>query len=332
VPWTRQSYRPYGNTALLDGIGEALSRFESMPDSNDERVSFLVLVITDGEENNSFKHKNPVKFRNLLNRLQDTGRYSVAVLVPRGHKAKFCSNHGIPEGNVAEWEQTKHGAAQATQHTQDGLRSYMTQRSSGEQGTKSFFADLSRVTSSDVKAALVNVSDQVNVLAVDRNNELIKDFCVRKTGAAYQPGTAYYELVKNEKEVQDYKQFFIASSDMHEVYGGAAARALLNLPSSGTIRLKPGMQGKWNVFVESTSYTRKLPLGTRVIYTGKMGNMPAQGTMVSSPAPVAAATRFVPSVKQTAAPRASAKPRTCQGCRKRRILVKLQLCRECSNK
>lgn len=53
-------------TPLFDSVGDLIEQFESVPDANDPEVSFLVMAITDGAENASFKY-NP---RNLSKRLE----------------------------------------------------------------------------------------------------------------------------------------------------------------------------------------------------------------------------------------------------------------------
>ena len=84
-----------------------------------------------------------------------------------------------------------------------------------------------------------------------------------KTGQ-YKLGTVFYQLTKRE-EVQDNKRFIVWDKNSGEYYTGAEARSLLKLPSTGTIKLIPGANDQFEVFVQSNSVNRKLVGGTKVV-------------------------------------------------------------------
>ncbi len=51
-PLRESEYHTNGSsTPLYDSVGELIEILEKVPDANDPSVSFLVMVITDGEEN-----------------------------------------------------------------------------------------------------------------------------------------------------------------------------------------------------------------------------------------------------------------------------------------
>ena len=264
--WTTEQYRPDGSTALLDAIGKTLTHFKSMPDADSENSSFLVLAITDGEENSSIEFKNTKKFLTLLNSLQDTERFTVAVMVPRGYKAAFCKNFGVPDGNVTEWEATIAGSAEASRVTTSSVGNYLLSRSSGVRSTRTFFANVAALSTADVAGELSDITATCRSYVVDKDDEIISDFCARVTGRPYVKGSAYYELVKSE-EVQRKKKIVIMDAVSGKLYSGTGARRMLGIDVSDTIHFRPGNTGKWRVFVESTSYTRKLKSGTTVVYT-----------------------------------------------------------------
>ncbi len=99
----------------------------------------------------------------------------------------------------------------------------------------------------------------------------IREFCEQKTKKPFLKGAAFYELIKPEKEVQDYKQIVIRDRTTGSVYAGANARHLLGLPDYGTVKLVPGDHSKYDVFVQSTSTNRKLTPHTRVLYFPDVG-------------------------------------------------------------
>ncbi len=50
-----------GTTALLDATGQAIVDLSAIPGSDLENVSFLILVLTDGAENNSASTRGALK-------------------------------------------------------------------------------------------------------------------------------------------------------------------------------------------------------------------------------------------------------------------------------
>lgn len=227
-------------------------------------VSFLVMVVTDGQENASIKwdaHSLAAKICNL----QATDRWTFVFRVPRGYRLALA-RLGIPEGNILEWDQTERGVAAATVATEQAFTQYYSARSRGETMTKSFYTtDLSNVKSSTVKAKLVDISKDVQFFNVTDTDQ-IKPFIEQKTGRGYVAGTAFYQLTKKESEVQDYKQIALREKKSGKVYTGVEARNLLGLPHNGTVMVAPGNHGMYDLFIESTSVNRKLLPGTQVLY------------------------------------------------------------------
>lgn len=98
----------------------------------------------------------------------------------------------------------------------------------------------------------------------------IASFLTLKTKQAYHKGTGFYQLSKSEKAVQDYKIIVARNKSTGAVYGGIKQiRQLLGLPESGTISLRPGDHGDWDLFIQSTSTNRVLMPGTSALYWEK---------------------------------------------------------------
>jgi hypothetical protein len=290
-------------------------------------------------------------------------------MVPPRTKDSFCWQFQVEPGNVREWEQTDAGITQATVATSQSMNSYFTSRARGVTSTNAFYADMSNVSTADVQKALVDVSSQVHIWTVPAHQHdiQIRTFCEQQSGKPFLRGAAFYELVKSEKEVQDYKQILIRDRQTGAVYGGDSARQLLNLGNVyGTIKLRPGYLGKWDIFIQSTSMNRKLTANSRVIYCPLVG-MPlqegpsaggvvqplAQPTAAVAPFPVPA---IQPVISPTPAPAYAAKKvhhlvgpavggipgnkklpsgrspqRKCHGsCGKRRVLSAAGFCKPCS--
>lgn len=268
-----------GSTPLFDSVGEAIDLLKSVPDFNDEDVSFLVMVITDGQENSSRRWTGESIGRECK-RLQATDRWTFAFRVPRG-EARNLERVGIPGGNIMEWDQTERGFEQATWTNTSAISNYYTSRSAGLKSVSTFYSDLSGVKPQDLKKNCVDIQNEVDVWKVGSDTELVREFCEKRSKRPFLKGAAFYELVKTEPKVQDYKQVAIRDRQTGAVYAGPSARQMLGLPSYGTVRLVPGDHSKYDVFVQSTSVNRKLTPHTRVLYWKNAGVPYVEG--VSSP-------------------------------------------------
>lgn len=257
-------------TPLFDSVGELIEMFEKVPDANDPEVSFLLMIITDGEENSS-RRWNANSLANKIRQLTATDRWTFVFRVPRGG-GRTLARLGIPQGNILEWDQTERGTLQAAQRDQEAFTEYFKGRSAGATSTQKFYTDLSNVTSNDVAVALEDVSKEILIWPVgpSDNNAMIRPFVEERIGLGkMKKGAGFYQLTKTESAVQDYKKILIRDKTTQAVYFGAAARQMLGLPTWGTVKLVPGNHGNFDIFVQSTSVNRKLFQGTSLIYWEK---------------------------------------------------------------
>ena len=251
-----------GSTPLFDSVNELINLLSQVPDANDLDVSFLIQVITDGQDNASVMKGH--QLGQIIKELQSTDRWTFVFRVPRGYRA--LENLGIPAGNIIEWDQTNAGMAAATAATTQAFTSYYSARGRGVKSTSTFYSDLSKVSSAEVKAALNDISSQVKIWPVTVDDELISDFCYKIMNKPMVKGCAFYELSKTENAVQDYKKIIIQDLKNNHIYEGLAARQMLNLPSYGTVKLSPGDHSHYKIFIQSMSMNRKLKKGTSLLY------------------------------------------------------------------
>lgn len=257
-------YKPTGGTPLFDAVAQAITKMKSRLDYGDKEVSYVVLVVTDGEENES--RITPREFTAKLMEAQNTDRWSFAFLLPPGSTRSFCAKYGVPEGNVREWEATAKGVVEAAKAVDAGIGSYFTLRTAGAKSTRGFFTtDLSNVSETMIREKLTDVRGKVKLISVNRV-EMIRPFVEKELGVSYVQGRALYQLTKEEK-VQHHKQVMLRHRIDGAVYGGADARKLLGLPDGLDVKVKPGDHANWDVFVQSTSVNRKLVPGTTLLYT-----------------------------------------------------------------
>lgn len=263
-PWSFNQYVPGGATALWDAVGQAITDMKGIIGANDPDTSFLFLIITDGEENNS-KRYNSESIMELMSSVVATDRWTFAFLVPRSG-VRTLQRSGVPMGNIQPWSNTSAGVKEYGEATRSAFSGYFSARSQGVKATTKFFVtDMTGVNPEQLKAQLKDVSQNYLRLNVPVKTP-ISDFVSKTTGKKYQKGVGFYQLTKAES-IQDYKELIIQDKATNTLYGGPAVRGVLGFPDFGTIRVHPGNHAGYNIFVQSTSVNRKLQGGTEFLMT-----------------------------------------------------------------
>lgn len=263
-PISESQYETSGSgTPLFDSVNELVSVMKQVPDANEKDVSFLVMVITDGEENASTDRMG-AQMQQSIRALQATDRWTFTFRVPKGYGNSLAMKFGIPSGNISEWDQTEKGFTQSTQITTSAVSSYMRSRTMGVTSTGKFYADLSNVSQSAIRSVLTQIYP-TTVLNVEKwNDGLAIKTKVESSGYSYNLGEWYYELTKTEK-IQESKNIIVFDWPAGKYFTGSDARGLLNLPAYGEVKVVPGNLGNYKVYVQSTSVNRKLVGGSSII-------------------------------------------------------------------
>lgn len=246
-------------TPLRDSVGKAINALQPAFCASEPNEAFLVMVITDGGENSS----KILSEQQLVKKMQDlnlTDKWTFAFRVPRGNKGSIV-RWGVPEWNVVEWEQNAKAFEASTVQTVQSVSSYFNARSTGATSSKSFFANIADISQTDLN----NIPDvtrntKVAWILPKHDGMQIRDFCIIEFGS-YNKGKAFYQLTKTET-VQEYKEIAIRDKTNGKIYKGSYAKSLLGLPSYGSVQLRPGQMGKFDLFVQSTSVNRKLSANT----------------------------------------------------------------------
>lgn len=273
---------PYcgGGTALFDAVGMSIDDFRNdLSDANDPNTSYVIIAVTDGEENSSSKYlANNSAYRtsywrtqpgsklfvDLLKEVQATDRYTITFQVPPGYGHSLARGYGIPVGNIREWEQTEAGVREVERSASVGTQSYFNSRSLGLKSVDSFYVktDLSNLKKSDLKK-LVDQSSRFKAWTVDKETD-VKSF-VESHGKKFVIGSVFYALTKKEK-VQPQKAVLIQEKGNKAVYAGQEARDLIGLPQGANATVEPGNHANYDIYVQSTSVNRKLVRGTKVLF------------------------------------------------------------------
>ena len=259
------------STPLFDAVGDLIVEMERSPDADKLETAFVVMVVTDGEDNASRVY-NARTLANRIQTLQSSDRWTFVFRVPVGSKRALVSM-GIPADNILEWELSSTGLEQATQQTSQAMTQFFQARSVGQTSTKRFYADLSSVSHTEVKAVLTDISKDVTIWPVsEAEDEVnIRDFVEQRSKQKLLKGAAFYQLSKGEDKVGKTKKIIIRDKTTNSIFYGAAARDLIGLPRDADIRLSPKQLGDYDVFIQSTSVNRKLRKNTQLLYWPEVG-------------------------------------------------------------
>lgn len=119
-------------------------------------------------------------------------------------------------------------------------------------------------------------SGRFQVIYVDKELT-IRNF-IEDAGITFQTGRGFYELVRHGKKrykVQQYKEIILMDRGSGDFFTGPEARQILGLKpqveivgkNRGVVEsLPPKSVDRYRVFIQSTSYTRKLVPGSRLLY------------------------------------------------------------------
>lgn len=253
-----------GSTALYDAIEKTVQKLKSLNAYENENVSYVVQVLTDGHENNS-ANCDEYSIKRLISELQATDRWTFAFQGPKGCKQSISNKLGIPAGNITEWETTEVGVAAAAGQTYAGTQSVFQAKAAGINATRSFYE--TNLTQNQDLSGLIAVTKHFSTHEVPKETD-IRNFCEEFSGVPYTSGRAFYELTKNEN-VQGQKELAIQDKKTKKIYRdgpGNTVRGILGLPVFKDVKVVPGDHSHFRIYVQSTSQNRKLVRGTRVLW------------------------------------------------------------------
>jgi hypothetical protein len=98
----------------------------------------------------------------------------------------------------------------------------------------------------------------------------IKAFVVDEMGVTFKTGRGFYQLIKSET-VQEQKEVILRDKRTGDMWSGPEARQLIRLPYGARAKISPkslpaDVANTYDVFVQSTSYNRKLKGKTDFLY------------------------------------------------------------------
>ena len=116
------NYSPSGSTALNDGIAITALRLMGKEHSKDDE--FLMVVVTDGQENNSLFSSHEC-IKNLISYLKMSKKWNFAFLASNNVKEYFVKNYGINKKDVRIFESNEESIAKASEDLSNNLENYI---------------------------------------------------------------------------------------------------------------------------------------------------------------------------------------------------------------
>ena len=108
-------YNTSGTTAMRDAVGYAIEKLQRTTDSKED-VAYLVVIISDGEENAS-RHYSVEALRELKDSVDKTGKWTFTYMGCNDkYLKKVAQEMNIPISNVAKWSNATPELAGHGQH------------------------------------------------------------------------------------------------------------------------------------------------------------------------------------------------------------------------
>ena len=146
VEITKEQYVPHGTTAMLDAVGSTLSRFEQEV-SEDEDTRYLVIVISDGEENDSHDYTYE-RIAEIIQKRQAIGRWTFSYMGANQDLSDVSKRLSIPEGNMVAYTSSPEGTAAGFTSLSRSMVAFMSRRNRGAGTSEEFFSDQEEIESS----------------------------------------------------------------------------------------------------------------------------------------------------------------------------------------
>lgn len=139
-PLSENQYNPAGGTALFDAIGQTIESMLELPGADNAQTAFLVAIFTDGDENSS-RRFSASTLKELVTRLEATGRWTFTLMGPQGSSIELASVLNLKHGNVAMFNpRDKESTRSAFSAMAGAAGAYMSLRSNGVTASASLYA------------------------------------------------------------------------------------------------------------------------------------------------------------------------------------------------
>jgi hypothetical protein len=131
-----------GGNALWDAIGYTLDKLQETTDQNDPDTAFLVVIISDGQENSS-RHVRAQEILQKITTLQDTKKWTFTFMgCSESYLRQLAGQTGISVQNMAVWSNATKGAAAAGyRQSNHKMTRYLRSRASGQSMSCDYYSE-----------------------------------------------------------------------------------------------------------------------------------------------------------------------------------------------
>lgn len=131
-----EDYVAQGSTALYDAMGYVIDKYQktTVEDADTADTAYLLIVITDGEENASKQYKSSIELKNRIESLQKDKNWTFTYMgCSKEGLFKMAQKTGMSLGNMALWDNASAGTtAGGLVECAKKLSTYMKRRRKGE--------------------------------------------------------------------------------------------------------------------------------------------------------------------------------------------------------
>ena len=131
---------PFGSTAMYDAVGYTVDKLLGCTDNDDPNTSYLIMVMSDGEENASKTYKQ-TDIAEKIQTLQDTNRWTFSYLISNQDLSKATDKLGTPHSNVRSYNSSGVGTTAAMADHKHSLEKFLSCRAGGQTSTTTFYGD-----------------------------------------------------------------------------------------------------------------------------------------------------------------------------------------------
>lgn len=139
-PLTYNDYIPGGSTAMYDAVGETLNRLTALPEALETDTSFLVVVLSDGQENSSRIH-TAHSVAERIKTLQSTGRWTFTYIGANQDLSEVSRTLNIPIGNTMAFVASNAGVVYASHTHNTATSNYLRSVTNGVGSCMDFYSD-----------------------------------------------------------------------------------------------------------------------------------------------------------------------------------------------
>lgn len=138
-------------------------------------------------------------------------------------------------------------------------------------------ASLFKTLGTEVETEVFTKTDSSGLIPVDParfqivhvdHDCVIKPF-VESIGARFRPGRGFYQFTKSEL-VQEHKEVVLRNKVTGDMFTGSEARNFIGLPFGYKGTVRPKLFDDYEVYIQSTSYNRKLKGKTKFLYENEV--------------------------------------------------------------